>query len=982
MKRTVISLVLTVLLVGSLFLSLPLNVSAESLYIRKIVSVVYDDSGSMLGDKWAYANYAMQAFCGMLNSEDQLYITYMKNSEKSGYTPETIDLSANKIQSSVDSIRNHTENGSTPYKAVEVAFDKLKSVKDSNPNTQYWLVVITDGSFDGWSASTAKNKLNDNLSTYAGTKMPNGTNPQITYLAIGGGAIAADSNESKGIYSYSTDKAEGIIDVMSKMADRVSGRTRLTKNEVKQVDKKTIQVSSSIPLLNIAVLAQGTGAKITEAVYSNETKLPISRSVTLSYPGYSDLNGGAFLVGDSQTVIGDGTYQIRFDREISLNDIVVLFEPALEMRMKVMLNGKEVTNHYDLRNAMAQDKISISCKIYEMGTNKEISPDLLPAGTEFEVRIAEGGKVVKTVSGKNMTLDSYELKNLETELTASVKIKGFNPIEYSVKFTPTVYVPRGVYTIKAEFGSDVKEIKKDDIASDHKLSILFTVYADGKAMTDPAEVKALNPKITLSPDGNDGDWEVNSKGQIVFTPNKAETKQLFGHYDVKVTCSLEDGTSLEETYRVKLKDYTLKVAFGSDIRGIKLDDIGSDHDLSIVFSLWADGKEITDPATVKALNPQIVVSPAGNEGKWEVTSDGKIVFVPNKATTEQTSGYYDVTVKCSIDSGAAVEESYRIMISEYRVIPVDTKDPIVKTEFFENKTSVSFYITKDGVKLNKNDLGDDFTIKLNEEHSKLKFKATISDDGIVTVTPYSEDDYELTFWTWFINWWHYFGLEGEDLTVKFIHSLGVAESVIDVRQESVLYILLNVVLPLVLEIALLSFLVWWIYCIFAKPKFSSTAVLYVGDLSYQGKRGARYHDITDMNIVELDAFNKLKYRWKPTLTSTIVPLDKGLEVAAGYNGALFIHCPVYYQGEITPKPALPEALDHPEVLRTRICDRMHVAIKVLNPNEADNVEQILALSSPQSDTYYVQCDLTQINTVDGVEVIQNATIFAYAERPN
>ena len=61
---------------------------------------------------------------------------------------------------------------------------------------------------------------------------------------------------------------------------------------------------------------------------------------------------------------------------------------------------------------------------------------------------------------------------------------------------------------------------------------------------------------------------------------------------------------------------------------------------------------------------------------------------------------------------------------------------------------------------------------------------------------------------------------------------------------------------------------------------------------------------------------------------------------------------------------------------------MHVAIKVLNPNEADNVEQILALSSPQSDTYYVQCDLTQINTVDGVEVIQNATIFAYAERPN
>ena len=49
---------------------------------RKIVSVVYDDSGSMDGDKWAYANYAMQSFCGMLNSDDQLFITYMSHSQQ------------------------------------------------------------------------------------------------------------------------------------------------------------------------------------------------------------------------------------------------------------------------------------------------------------------------------------------------------------------------------------------------------------------------------------------------------------------------------------------------------------------------------------------------------------------------------------------------------------------------------------------------------------------------------------------------------------------------------------------------------------------------------------------------------------------------------------------------------------------------------------------------------------------------------------
>ena len=135
--KKILSVLLAVVTVLPLLFSLQVPVSAESLYIRKIVSVVYDDSGSMEGDKWAYANYATQAFCGMLNSEDQLFITYMSHSQsKSNYKPEKADLSKSKIQKSVDSIRKHTDSGSTPFGAVETAFRQLKSAKDSNPNTQ------------------------------------------------------------------------------------------------------------------------------------------------------------------------------------------------------------------------------------------------------------------------------------------------------------------------------------------------------------------------------------------------------------------------------------------------------------------------------------------------------------------------------------------------------------------------------------------------------------------------------------------------------------------------------------------------------------------------------------------------------------------------------------------------------------------------------------------------------------------------------
>ena len=109
MKKRILNILTVILICGMILVYMPITASAESLYIRKIVSVVYDDSGSMVGSKWAYANYAMQAFCGMLNSEDQLYITYMTKAGVYNYEPEKIDLSSSGIQNSVYSIKNHLD---------------------------------------------------------------------------------------------------------------------------------------------------------------------------------------------------------------------------------------------------------------------------------------------------------------------------------------------------------------------------------------------------------------------------------------------------------------------------------------------------------------------------------------------------------------------------------------------------------------------------------------------------------------------------------------------------------------------------------------------------------------------------------------------------------------------------------------------------------------------------------------------------------
>lgn len=871
MKR-VLSALLALVLISSVLLCAPITVSAESLYIRKIVSVVYDDSGSMDGDKWAYANYAMQSFCGMLNSDDQLFITYMSHSQQStNYNPEKIDLSAGGIQGSVDSIRKHTDSGSTPYTAVDTAYNKLKSVKDSNPNTQYWLVVITDGAFnehDSMSNNEKKNVLNSNFKKYAEEVMPNGTNPQITFLGIGG-VVAPDENQSKGIFTYSASNADGIIDAMSKMADRISGRTRLQKDDVKMLDDKTIQVSSSIPLLNIAVFAQGSNAKVTKAVYSNETNIPISRKVSLNYPNYSNLVGGTFLLGDSQSVIDSGTYNITFDQKVDLNDVIILFEPALEMRMTISVNGKTISDYSELDSVMEGDKVSVSCKIYEMGTDTEIDSSLMPPGTKFEINVSEDGKIVDKVSGKEMLLSDYVLKNIETEITASVVIEGFNPIDYSAKFTPTKFVSKVVYSITHSFGSDVKSVKFDHIGSNKDLSVCFTVYADGVAITDPNAVKALNPVITVSPQGNDGDVTYSNDGKIVFTPNTA-------------------------------------------------------------------------------------------------------------SLTVSNNGSFDVEVKCTLSDGTSASEVYTVLIATYQVVPVDTGKSIKKTELFDNQVSVSFYITKDGVKLDKDAVEKHISVLLNEEYASLKTNVVVATDGTITITPYSEEQHTLTFWNWWTNWAYYFGLESKDITVTLNHAFGTADSVIDITDADAKYLILNVYLPLILEILLLAAIIAYIVRYFTKARFASNGVLYVGSIARN--RGTAGTHRLELLEVHLKQFNKFKNLWNPFKELTVSANGVNITAAKG-NRILCNEAFPWYSDGIRPK-ARTIRIDSPKDVVNYCQENDELVIHEIKTVRVMD-EQNRMISQDDSVYYFARADITYVKVgTKQTEVIDSAVAFCYSTIQN
>lgn len=602
MKKTIAFITSVFIIISMFIVEMPMVVKADSLYIRKIVSVVYDDSGSMKDDnKWSYANYAMQTFSGMLNSEDRLYISYMSEAyKKPDYEPEEIDLSSDRIQQSIESIKIHDGYGQTPYSAVQAAYNKLLTTPDSNPNTQYWLVVLTDGDFNDAIIKNPEqpDELSEFFEEYVSEPMPNGSNAQVTYFAIGDGATRVPSQEDKGIHTFSCAKDSEIIQTMSDIADRISGRTRLDISEITEIDDKTIQFSSSISLLNIAVLAQKTDAKIDSATYSNEVAIPISRKAELSFQEfdgrqYPDLNGSAYLLGDTQNIIGAGTYKIVFDKPVDKDNIVVLVEPALEVRMTVRLDGKELSDLSELSGASEGNKITVSCDLYEMNTDHKIEPSLLPQNTVYNIYVYEGDVETVHRSGTAPELKDYALKNIQTKIKASVQIENFNPIEYTKKFTPKAYVPPDVYTIKGGYVGGVKSVKYDNIAQNKTLKLCFTVSVNGEVISDPKVIRDLNPEITVSPEGNSGEIKIEDDGTITFLPNKAEiVVDDSGHFDVAVTCVIDNGVSraeASETYTVLVSDYEVipRGANGS----IRKNEFYNNK-IGVSFIITKDGKQL------------------------------------------------------------------------------------------------------------------------------------------------------------------------------------------------------------------------------------------------------------------------------------------------------------------------------------------------------------------------------------------------------
>lgn len=281
---------------------------------KKVINIVYDDSGSMVNGSetdvsvasayvatWAQAKYSLEMFTAMLNNDDVLNIFCMSDSGE--LTKSIKGAEKNKGVSDLhDNFKTGDYSVLTPIQTLNNAYKALSDKKYDG--YEKWLVVLTDGAF------TVSNKSGDlvkdsnvssTLSSYG--KSLNGN---LIYIPIGGSAREYNAD------TYTQLKASSGEEILNQLKSA-------TELIYYQRDKKEVSETSlnlGVSMKKIIVFAQGAGVEI-----QSVSKGKISNNISVMY---TQADKAVNYSSSGKTFSGN---ESKIKTDTSLQGVVATIEP-------------------------------------------------------------------------------------------------------------------------------------------------------------------------------------------------------------------------------------------------------------------------------------------------------------------------------------------------------------------------------------------------------------------------------------------------------------------------------------------------------------------------------------------------------------------------------------------------------------------------------------------------------------------------------
>ena len=735
-RRLTCCLLLLAMLVP-LFGVAPVSASTteEQTYTKnKVVSVVYDNSGSMIYDngasnvRYLYARYAIQTLMALLGPNDKLFITPMNvpggsTVVQDGSKSLEVKLGSENRQQALDDALSEplfTElpNGGTPSNAIGVAETILKdegmksldeTTATDESTSEYFLVVLTDGAFNGTSGDpkATADILKPFLNKYSSF--------QMLYLAFTAGAIdlsnSADLAPYGDFYAYKAAEPGDIAATMQSVANRITGRYSLSADAYERNGNTVVLDLDKVDfgLRSISVMMQDSNARLQSATYNGKS-LSVSQKVTIAAEtaalGIKDGESAVLRQGNATDVFSGGKVVLTFDTvitEADMKNFSVLLEPALSLNLVLSLDkdGKQRVDAATINSTMKPgEKIYVSYEVFEEGSGDKVSlKDLFGHAGTIGESVAYGGKKYGV---------SEPIALVEGTGEVSVTVSVMNGTYTLYDSFPIVVLPQpSFFRIEKESTTQVG-------GEPAVTETVFTVYDNNTAITGNAVLETYHPTVTARDEnGNDLSSCLSLRKENGKLIAKLDlTGKLFGNYILDVRVVSPDGNprTLVESVPYYPTNVSLETE-GETTHSMTLHELLS-NDKGYTFVLSSDGLPMEFTNSMVSYTVKV----GGTDATaFAVADGGRLTFVPTKealgAIADKAGEYkvkVTVTVPVSASQDKTVEAETTLTLTEtvFAVVPVQQSNlgKVDRFRLHKNETSAYFRVLRDGVALPEDEL--------------------------------------------------------------------------------------------------------------------------------------------------------------------------------------------------------------------------------------------------------------------------------------